>query len=147
DPELGGPEIKILSPVITVRECRINNEADGWIELRGEGFIRCRELWLDVAQYLLPHLLLELFAVTCSGWCRHRGRCRWWLRAEFLERFLLLPDLFLHLPQLFFHDPEFALQLFGRRRYLGKCVCREQTHRTTNERLYGTPHAFLPCDY
>ena len=42
---------------------------------------------------------------------------------------------------------KFALQLLCHGRYLGKCVRREQTHRTTNERLYGAPHAFLLCDH
>src|SRR5262249_3394937 len=99
-----------------------------------------------VGQGFLPHLLLELFAVPCRRRRRGRWRRRWRLRAEFLDRFFLLLDFFLHLPHLFLHDCEFALQLLCRRRYLGKCVRREQTHRTTNERLYGASHAFLLCN-
>src|SRR5712691_10504737 len=70
--ELGGTELEIISLVLTIRENIVDNQANCRVELRGEGLIRRRELRLDVAQDLLPHLLLELFSLARGRWRRYR---------------------------------------------------------------------------
>src|SRR6266849_1424722 len=109
DAELGGTEIKIRPIVITIRENIVDNQANCRVELRGESLTRRRELRLDVTQDLLPDFLLELFAVASSRW--RRDRCRHWRSCrgtEFLDCFLLLPDLVLDLPHLFLHSLKVA---------------------------------------
>src|SRR2546425_5903906 len=150
--ELGGTEIKIRPIVITIRESIVDNQANCRVELGGEGLTRRCELRLNIAQDLLPHLLLELFAVARSRWrrdrCHHR-RSRG--GTEFLNRVFLLPYLVLHLLHLSLHDLKVAPQLLGRRirwtgragRSLGKGVRRAQTHRANNEPLDNASHAFL----
>src|SRR5262249_31256089 len=77
--EFGSTEVKIVALVFPIGKRRIDNETDRRIKLGWEGLTRRREFGLDVAQDLLPHLLLELFSVAGSRWCRwrgrHRGRC------------------------------------------------------------------------
>src|SRR3989442_1217571 len=74
--ELGSTEIKIRPIVITIRESRVDNQANCRVEQRGKGPIRRRELRLEVAQDLFPDFLLELFAVPSTRWRRHRCRPR-----------------------------------------------------------------------